>query len=1144
VAIREDSSREIPSAAFRWTEPRQKEIYEGLLLIGAGPAAFYRDACQIMADPARLESTSHLVGHLVRELESALRDSLGTFAQRTTNAGKSKDREAHAAEIKSLWQGLELPEDHPALEVWLRLANRNYDFALHAVAHREALGSPRPITDEFERWWTDIQTILFAVLGRLRERFLEPLREIDRLLSIADPTENDVRFLRNNLPNNMVFVGYFFARCQNPKWLRHLRAAGYFRNPPLEGLWPVAGYLFRMAKLDGAAEEVCEIVLDLPEIENPLVRAELVEAIQTMPPDLAARHIDQVCVWAADSTGFLHVELGSLMRDLAKGDQIDVAFRLAKVLLEILPPAENGQSDLGVIHPMPQIRMDISNYEEILTNDVPQLVDATGLSGLTFLCDLLSAAIGFSLREPEKSVPYDLCHILHPAIEDHRQKFGPELRSLLVSATRDSALTLVTSGRVPLPVMVKVLEERQPPWHVFRRIAIHLLLQINDAATSGIADDYLTNRELFDSPECLHEYVLLLQRRFPRLPVEHQQIILGWIDSGLLPEHLTNLKSYLPQVVGRETTEDDIARYVKLWRRDWLQRFGDSLPSDRQSQLQALIGEFGSSKHPDFSSYHEEMVGLRSPERIEDLRAKSIDELTEYLREWQPTGDFMGASRAGFGEKVAALVAERPGFFAIEAHRFKGLDPTYERCLIDGFRVALGKTLEFDWRPVLEFCLWLLEQPIQTPGRKRQAIEDDPDRGWARNAVAVLLNGALEHKPVPIPFELRTELWEVLEILSKDPNPTPEHEKKYGGSNADPSHAAINSTRGQGMEAVIAYALWVRNHVCGSGEGESRTPSGFDFGQIPEVRSVLEARLDPKEEPSFAIRSQYGRFFATLWYIDSAWTIDRINLIFPADESERGRWEAAWSSYLAFSNAYREIFDVLKEKYSLAIDRLGDKPTLLKLPIDMGQRLAEHLMGFYWNGVIGADESDGLFDRFWLGASAEVRRHALWNLGRWIYNWKEPLDTALSKRLMSLWERRLSVAKDSGDRDAYHREIAQFGWWFCSEKFPEEWSIRQLQPALDFAGHAEPDHLIYAKLAEVCVRLPGESVSSVAKLLAKAGPWQISAHEKDVRKVLETAVGSGGSAKDEALKLVNVLGARGILVFRDLANSIRRNEQP
>ena len=104
---------------------------------------------------------------------------------------------------------------------------------------------------------------------------------------------------------------------------------------------------------------------------------------------------------------------------------------------------------------------------------------------------------------------------------------------------------------------------------------MHLLLQTDDAASSEIAVTYLTNRELFDSPECLHEYVLLLQRRFPSLHVEHQQRILGWIDTGLLPEQLANLKKNLPQFGGKELTEERLSQIrealaarlaAKIWR--------------------------------------------------------------------------------------------------------------------------------------------------------------------------------------------------------------------------------------------------------------------------------------------------------------------------------------------------------------------------------------------------------------------------------------------------------------------------------------------------------------------------------------------------------------------------------------------------
>ncbi len=58
---------------FRFQERRQERVYRRLRLIGDGPASFFRDACQMMDSPMRLQSTTHIVGHLLREVESGLR---------------------------------------------------------------------------------------------------------------------------------------------------------------------------------------------------------------------------------------------------------------------------------------------------------------------------------------------------------------------------------------------------------------------------------------------------------------------------------------------------------------------------------------------------------------------------------------------------------------------------------------------------------------------------------------------------------------------------------------------------------------------------------------------------------------------------------------------------------------------------------------------------------------------------------------------------------------------------------------------------------------------------------------------------------------------------------------------------------------
>ena len=51
---------------------RQREIVRRLRLVGGAPASYFRDACRLMAKAPDLESQTHLVGHLLRELNGGL----------------------------------------------------------------------------------------------------------------------------------------------------------------------------------------------------------------------------------------------------------------------------------------------------------------------------------------------------------------------------------------------------------------------------------------------------------------------------------------------------------------------------------------------------------------------------------------------------------------------------------------------------------------------------------------------------------------------------------------------------------------------------------------------------------------------------------------------------------------------------------------------------------------------------------------------------------------------------------------------------------------------------------------------------------------------------------------------------------------
>jgi hypothetical protein len=101
-----------------------------------------------MAIEPPFEATTHLIAHLLRETESALRDVLESFMERSERLDKKGKpaRPTHEDEIRAVLKGLEIPETDAMAEAWLRLPGKS-GYGLHARAHRDDLARPRPRLD-------------------------------------------------------------------------------------------------------------------------------------------------------------------------------------------------------------------------------------------------------------------------------------------------------------------------------------------------------------------------------------------------------------------------------------------------------------------------------------------------------------------------------------------------------------------------------------------------------------------------------------------------------------------------------------------------------------------------------------------------------------------------------------------------------------------------------------------------------------------------------------------------------------------------------------------------------------------------------------------------------------------------------------
>lgn len=1132
---------------LRFADPRQQRIYKELQLVGPGLAAFFRDACWLMQNERALESTSHLVAHLLREIESALRSVLRPIATEAPshNADSTaQKKESQNKEIKAILQALGIHEDTPEARAWFELVER-----LHSFAHRRGLEAPRQPA-AVHGLWERAQILLPVLLAGVRDRFLRWFWILDDLLTRPYPTNDDLKRLADEIPSNAVTHGYFFDRLDKPEWLEPLWKKGFFCHPP--GLvrdaeqgtirfppWPEGRYLARMAQ--HKPDCVAQIIQDVPDTENALVQSDLSDGILAMPPDVSAQLAGKLTKWAESPYLLIPEKLGQLIARLSKGDKTDEALMIARVLLGVLPDArrtnedEEGGGDR--LPPEPQARFDTWNYEEILKKHYPELVRAAGLPALELLCDLLDRAIRLSRRRDDDQGLEDYSVIWRPAIEDHLQNNARTTKDALVTAVRDAAELVVRSGHGNVGEVVNALERR--PWRVFRRIALHSLRVFPDQV-EALAAERLTDRALFEDVGLLHEYVLLLRDCFQRLTPEDRATILGWIEAG--PD-VEEFKRWREEATGSPPPDGAVARYSEIWQRDWLSTIRpENLPGEWHERYRELVGKYGEPDHVEFPVYTEGgWVGPTSPKSADEVKAMSVQEIVEFLRTWRsPDNAFREPSPAGLGRVLSSVVAQDPGPFAVEAERFQGLDPTYIRAVLSGLRDALKQGGAFDWEPVLDLCGWALSQPREIPDRQAGAkMEADPDWSWTRKEIARLLSAGFGDGPGSIPIHLRQKVWDVLKPLTEDPDPTPEYEERYGGSNMDPATLSINTTRGEAMHAVVRYALWVRRHMEGKADAEDQPRRGFD--EMPEVCEVLDAHLDVGQEPSLAIRAVYGWWFPRLVLLDSKWARDSAARIFPIGQGEEALLDAAWNTYVTFCRPYDSVFDILREQYRHAVEQIGGRRDDTLWRANPDERLAEHLMVFYWRGKLSL--GDPLLTAFWEKATDPLRAHALGHVGRALEQTSGEIPAEVFDRLTQLWTVRLARAKQAQSPADFAKEMAAFGWWFVSDKFDAAWAIAQLSESLQFVRQTNHDHLdriVLEHLARTVETYPVESAQCL-RIIAEGDRegWNLSAGRDHIRRILEVALQNPTSG-EEAERIIHYLGSRGFLEFRNLLGGERR----
>jgi len=922
----------------------------------------------------------------------------------------------------------------------------------------------------------------------------------------------------------------FFVELDAAEWVGPLREQGCFDSPPepieqdggiAHPSWSASQYLVRMAA--AAPKEVFETMAPIV-TANARVILDIADAAQGLPGNLAARLASKVTdairgdVWidlyAERAAGFIV--------KLAEDAELDAAITLADALFFLRPKKSISYG------PVP--RFGAHRYGELLPRVVQALGRANHERAMEWSCRLLRTAASFHQSPEVRDEFDDMSYIWRPAIEEHADNHGHDVADVVATAARDLTEWTVREGHCPLGRAVEFLEGYGKL--ILSRIALHLV-RLFAEQDQALARERMLHKEYFDLYQHRHEYATLLKDRFGMLSPVDQSVILGWIEAG--PDR-DKTREMLRANLDDSFSEDLVERYVRVWQRDRLSWFSESLPDEWKQRYQQLVAELG---QPELSDVVFRTTvgwgGGESPKTSAELAGMDTDALVTYLRSWRPDDpkDRMGPSIDSLADQFGAAVRENLDRFAAEAPAFSELQATYLSRLLHELGTAVRNKRQIPFGPAADLCLAVVSKPVELPTEHEaggESPESDQPGEYARNAVADLVREMCGHDA---PLALREKLWGCLAPLEGSPD------RSYivGGSEEDlrtatPIDDACNNPRAKVIGAVIRYAAWTKQRAI---EASGEQDVGLEgMSAVPEAKEMLERHLRPNCPDSSAVHSQYGMHFPVLCWLDASWAETHKESIFPlvGDRAPRG-W-AAWNSYLVANQVQDHVFDILRGSYAQAIDELTSDLTDERSRFNPLRTLAEHMVILCGRGKLMVEEEDGLLRKFFRRAAPSIRAYGVEFAGRSLGE-VEKLPEEVVPRFVSLWQWFWSEFGE-GQSNAPPEQFAGFGWWLACGKFDAAWCLDRLTEVVEIAPVVEPEDKVMEWLGGLAQQ-HSDRVIQLADRMVRADEtgWRLIGWGDELKSILRLALESGSAdAESKAKALIDHLGRRGRLEYGEL----------
>lgn len=934
----------------------------------------------------------------------------------------------------------------------------------------------------------------------------------------SEPSDTEVLELAlalNSPPNAAVF----FDELDNPAWLEPLQRKNVVSAPrpptPVDTggvtfpVWPEGGYLARMAS--ERPDEVTRFFLDVDLAGNGLAGRHLVEAAIALPVESAVRLTSRVIEMMREPSAWLNPE------------------RLV-VLVEHLRTASSTRALKQVVAALFVVPSALDNYwyAKLLPRAAQALRGALGAAAVSMLVGFLHEQSAVEDRNQSRGWRSEVAH--------SREDFIFEIGNALVDSLRDVSLAIVAENPSSLREVVDELLVPSIQSGASARVA---MLVVTEAIRSGVDGAATIGQELLLNPSHLAwEYEpelsglgqLVLEGAAP-------EVVDAWIAvvesdpefADTQDERVREIAARFANVEVAAVTDEHIERLRSYRVREHLALMEGSLPDNIAARLSALDAEFGArparrSWGPTVTSF----IGPTSPHSTEELEAMSDDELIDYLKEWRVTETVhFGPTPEGLGRQLGVLAERQPERLFALADRLTELSPTYLRHVLQGWEQAIRKSgVSLGWEQVIKVILFIAEKPDEGDVQDRF----DEDSGWraTQQAAASLLDEGLRRSSDVVPgLDLRSAIWSAIQRLSLSPDPTPVREAIRS---MDAESTSINSVRPYAVSAAVMYLWWlVQAGVVESGEGAIHS--------APEVWDFLDKRLDPQFDPSAAVQSTLGLLYPFLASVSPTWARDSAERLFVSggEDGDDSRTDAAWDAYVRRAAPNKWTFEILTRIYfeRLRLSKTSEHAAESRESTEA--RTAEHVLLFYRDGLIKLDSDDGLMAALFANYTPQMRAHVLGHFG-WLLFRQVELNEEQVLRLQALWEwRRLMV--DGGEDPA---ELAGFGWWFRSGKFPIRWAASQLAHAASLGVTFDGAGAIIEDLAVHAGEVTADAVTTLEAVTRGREPWEVHGVGQSAAPIIAAGLDSSDTeVRERADDILQTLGAQGHLSLHDDVAALR-----